>query len=410
MLLLPPPFCHLHRDPSLLLLNNLVASWAVAQAAVSLPPVTLSSLAASPAAPLSGSLPSKVSGSQASPVTGFGVDFQRQLQSVYEVQRKEEEQRQLRAAFEEQKEKTPEISTADKKAENQQVTSRGDRSKGAVSGPASPAVNCSDDGLVGISPAEQLHKSYEAHLQSLKEQNWMKARGKQASHEPCKPCTAHAVKNGLGAEMPIDEEEAGTVLLGFLNSLRQSYEDAVENKGSDASDQPPRSSRTKSMVKKPSSVGPDKSSGPARRPPEVDMTPDDKRADQKLRVQYSKAHSSSSDDDRDRNLSTAVSQFMSSNGGQKRPASVTDISSGNSSSQPTEFLSSLEDSSDKTEPSDDSSDKTDQSSSEEEKDEKYDEQPAPSSKGPPRKRLKGAFTKENLMVHSRRMSKSSNYN
>ena len=70
----------------------------------------------------------------------------------------------------------------------------------------------------------------------------------------------------------------------------------------------------------------------------------------------------------------------------------------------------MEDSSDKTDPSDDSSDKSDQSSSEEEKYEIDEEPPIRSSKGPPRKRLKGAFTKENLMVHSRRMSEGNDYN
>jgi hypothetical protein len=393
-----PILCYSHRDPSLQLLNNLVSTWAMAQAAASLPAATLSSLVGPPAVPLPGTIPPQLSSTQAAQVAA--VDLQKQLKSVYEDQRKEEEQRQLRAAFEEQQKKAQEtVSTNKKKATNPKKSSAVDEKKDTGPGPSRLTTGSgldSDD--IAISPAEQLQKSYEAHLQSLKTKNGETIRGKQVDHDSKTPGEKKILN---GTDKPMDDAEAGTVLLGFLNSLRQSYEDAVEKKASDES-RPPSRNR-KSKAKKLTSTDSEKSSGSVRRPPEVDMTPDDTRANRQVQQKYSKTISSSSDEDRDRNLSSAVSQFMSSNAGRKRPASITDVSSGNSSSQPTEFLSSLEDSSDKTEPSDDSSDKTDQSSSEEEKDEKDEEPKSRSSRSPPRKRMKGAFTQENLMVHSRRM-------
>ena len=318
----------------------------------------------------------------------------------------EEEQRQLRAAFEEQKGKTAHASDADKEAGNQQSASRGAGRNDAVSSSsASLPIPTSSNHL--LTPAERLQMSYEAHLQSLKQESWKIVSGQQGVCVSNNPIVAQEKKNDIGPEKSMDDEEAGTVLLGFLNSLRQSYEDAVEKKAVDSSDL--RFKNEGVTVKKPTAASVDaKPSEAIRRPPEVDMTPDDERADRKVQEHYSERHAS--EENRGRNLSTAVSQFMSSNAGRRRPASVTDVSSGNSSSQPTEVSSSLEDSSDKTEPSDDSSDKSDQSSSEEEKYEVDEEPPTRSSKGPPRKRLKGAFTKENLMVHSRRMSEGNNYN
>jgi hypothetical protein len=386
------------------LLNNLVASWAVAHAAVSIPSSTLSSLSGTPATPASAPMTSKSSDTSA-PVGG--LDFQRQLKSVYEGQRMEEEQRQLRAAFEEQKGKAGDTCAADKTGGYQRSASRGEgRNDDVSSSPTSPAPTPSTNVLT---PAEQLQKSYEAHLQSLKQESWKTVPGQEAVCGPSKPSDATGKKNGRGPEKSMDDEEAGTVLLGFLNSLRQSYEDAVEKKTIGCSDEPSKNDSAKSIVTEPTPASSEKPSRTTRRPPEVDMTPDDERVDRKVQEHNSELHLSE-EDRGSRNLSTAVSQFMSSNAGRRHPASVTDVSSGNSSSQPTEVLSSLEDSSDKTDPSDDSSDKSDQSSSEEEKYEIDEEPPIRSSKGPPRKRLKGAFTKENLMVHSRRMSEGNDYN
>lgn len=440
----------------------------------SLPPVpaALPPMPANPAVASQGTNPTKMPDSQGPRVAGPSIKGQ--LKNAYEVQRKEEDQRQLRAAFEEQKERVA--------SEKEQSPAAGIRTTPKA---GSQADRDSMTQKSVISPAERLQRSYEAHLQSLGQQSKESVHSKQSGPEPNKSFVAPGKKNEQGAEKAMDDEEAGTVLLGFLNSLRQSYEDAVEKKDVDASNgrsnsiaeklkitkpipatpanllrrsyedaiekkdsgtsgmnpkaksmvtesthasllrqsyadaiekkdasapgKASNSTRVKPTMTKPTSGSSRPFPSTAKYPPEVDMTPDD-RADHTAESQFSKVHSSLSDGDSGRNLSTAVSHFMNSDSGQKRPASVTDISSGNSSSQSNEFLSSMEDSSDKTDPSDDSSDKSDHTSSEEEMDEKDEEPPVRSSKGPPRKRLKGAFTQENLMAHSRRMSEGSNYN
>lgn len=350
--------------------------------------------------PAATSVPPNYSTSQST-----GLDLHLQLKNAYEEQRKEEEQRQLRAAFEDQK----------KKAETSHASKRDTNHPKITTNAADQATILKkkhDSDESGLSPAEQLQKSYEAHLLTLNKQS------DAAANIAAVPTQPNGVgKKSVGAEQgnnrkseekdsdkAMDEQEAGTVLLGFLNSLRQSYEDAVEDKAAEA---PLKTKKHKRTVTETRQDNPCTNKSTQ----EVDKTPDDTPdSDNNPQDRSSSAISSSSDEDKGRNISRAVSQFMSSARGRKRPASVTDVSSGNSSSQPTEFSSSLEDSSDKTEPSEDSSEKTDQSSSEEEKEDKDDEvKDRPRSRGPPRKRIKGAFTQENLLVHSRRMSEKDNH-
>ena len=205
--------------------------------------------------------------------------------------------------------------------------------------------------------------------------------------------TTHESEN----EQTMADEEAGTVLLGFLKSLRQSYEDAVDEKASEPLDQ--HFNYNKKEPKRAPATILDTRSLPATT----------KHRTEKQRSSFggmvkrshstiSRSHSPQGSMMNARDLSSTVSQFINSKAGRRsqRPASVTDTSSGNSSSQPAEFSSSLEDSSDKTDPS---------SSEESEKEDRAEIRRR--SKGPPRKRLK-AFTAENLIAHSKRMSEGTN--
>lgn len=374
-----------------------MASWAVAQAAASLPPGTLASLAAAAAAPSAPSIPNSNVRPQNVPSVRVAerapshptVDLQQQLRLAYEEQKKEEEQRQLRAAFEEEKRQKEERDKATAEAAASAAALMEKRAKAPVK-----------ESTTGqeISPAEQLQKSYEAHLQALMKKE-VGSKGASAARQPSdidsksthvpsntpeanKTAATTPTKKEERGDQPMPDEEAGTVLLGFLNSLRQSYEDAIDDKAGKAAtvqdySKPPNPAQPKqvSQLSAPMVIG----------------------ADEKSRVGTKRKQAKISDSnplqDDDRKRVSTPSGFMVSNVGRRthRPASVTDTSSGNSSSQQAEFSSSLEDSSDKTDPS--SSEESDKEAPRQEK--------RNLSRGPPRKRLK-VFTEENLKAHSRR--------
>jgi len=372
-------------DPSIQLLNNLVTSWAVAQAAASISPGTLASFPV-------GSMPtSSIKLQQQQPLASVAersqlqpnLDLQLQLRNAYEEQRKEEEQRQLRAAFEEVKKKKEEKDKADAAAAT--------AASAVVVAPAAVApVAAIETKAAGkeVSPAELLQKSYLAHLQSLE-----KVANNKGQKVNARPKVDKGTKKGDGNEQPMADEEAGTVLLGFLNSLRQSYEDAIEEKAGKPVVEHPKKSKTEPTI------APKTTKGLSSSSTSIKQNEDKPRSTVKggvkrSQVSISNHRSPQSDEQAGNNLSSVVSQFMTSSAARRslRPASVTDTSSGNSSSQHAEFSSSIEDSSDKTDPS---------SSEESEKDDRT--QRRRNSKGPPRKRLK-SFTAENLIAHSKRMS------
>lgn len=335
------------------------------------------------------------------------LDVQRQLRNAFEEQKKEEEQRQLRAAFEEQRrieesKSTTAVATAAKKFD----ADTNDSTPNKLGDTRNTAMKIQD-----VSPAELLQKSYEAHLQALrkkekkspiKDTDTQKSPLSEQGHDDKRSVsTAVATKahreettfEDRESEQPMPDEEAGTVLLGFLNSLRQSYEDAMEKKNDDSKVDCPKSSIVTTEptreAKNSTKDSPNLTSIIRNRQTET-YKRGSKRSPERI------SPNNDPQDEPGRSLSTAVSRFISTKGSHRsqRPASVTDVSSGNSSSHQGEFSSSIEDSSDKTDPS---------SSEESEK-----EDPARKrwqSKGPPRKRVK-SFTEENLIAHSKRMSEN----
>ena len=188
------------------------------------------------------------------------------------------------------------------------------------------------------------------------------------------------------------DEEAGSILFTFLSSLRDSYEDAVG--GQDG----------KKMPAAPNSETKPSTTNSQRGTKEVTAAPKSKSVRKPKKASTSQKPSSkpqpkssqSADAARyDSNQMTSMSRLTAPK--RKKPASVTEASSG-SSSQPTteQSSSSLED-------SDSKSDKTSSDESDKETRTKS------TSKGPPRKRLKqyhqgNEFTRENLLEHSKRMN------
>ena len=150
-------------------------------------------------------------------------DHQKQLKNAFEEQKKEEEKRQLRAAFDE-------VRLKDARTRSKQSDSK------------KTDQVLSDSTTKTISFTEQLQRSYAAHLKSIKETE--ATNTSQNSKKTGNPSTnGTTLSNKKGAktsrpekltnqtkDQPMPDEEAGTVLLGFLNSLRQSYEDAVDEK------------------------------------------------------------------------------------------------------------------------------------------------------------------------------------
>ena len=310
---------------------------------------------------------------------------------------------------------------------------------------ASSAINQTTK--VQISPAEQLQKSYEQHLRSLNQES--KTTSGECRHDNAlspnrtvdiaglrstKDLVATSVEDlkemelGEKAETNLKnefmatnerkkdctettttptnnssaEEEAGTILLGFLNSLRRSYEDAV-----DVTEQEKTTESQGGVAISSKSDGKGNSvpgeTSPLRQEPKKEgvQVAEHGKISRRERGRKQRSLIGISSPNSLRGASIQMSErrapfrntHPSSRSG--RPASVTDTSTlsrsetSSGASNPTESSSSLED-------SDSKSDKTDGSSSEEE------------SKGPPRKRLKSRkFTKRNLMEHSIRLKQAS---
>jgi hypothetical protein len=426
-------------DPSLQLLNNLVVQWAWAQAAATLSPSLQNpSLPTPPSATNTSVGPTQEKPPQ---LNLQNEEHKRQLRAAYEEQQ-EEQQRQLRSAYEQRlKEEAAMPQPADSKTSSREVM---DKKR---------------------SPAQRLQRGYEAHLKSIAPQEPVppseivpprsrqnenqrigKAQQKSSGRGLSAPEEARAVVSSSGKRkedssdrrkettivadrnvdetktwnvetesrerMPEDspqkkaqtaEEEAGTILVGFLNSLRQSFEDAVEEKTI-----PPESKMD--ITNDGNRHAPVLQS--ERHSISISSKPPESKSSTKsssLGGKRSRGQRSSSEAQGGVGLHITSAPRFPSTASRHRalrpPASVTDTStlsrsetSSGTSSQRNESSSSLED-------SDSKSDKTDPSSSEEsEKDCSF----IRTNKGPPRKRLKAAkqvteFTTQNLREHSKRM-------
>jgi len=340
--------------------------------------------------------------------------------SMPQVSKKEEHTKKLKAAFEEQQralrmayEKS--LQDAQEREEtyfDSEIPDAETDSNGTKpTTDASTTSSNSKTSLDTVSPAEQLQRSYDAHLASLQraeQQDSLKISYKSSSQSES---ASGAVVEGNKTEstktegrkkssQKIQDEEAGAILLGFLSSLRESFEDAVEAKdGKKEKERSSNSTRSKNVT----AVGPETESIPAVQL-ELSTVMTEVSSDSSTHI----AESCNGNDNGHPHVSinsrrqasdpiTSLSHFQSSKR-KVKPASVTETSS-STSSQPTieQPSSSQEDS---------KSDKMGHSSSEES--EKKITASRRISKGPPRKRLKGfhephEFTRENLMAHSKRM-------
>ena len=335
---------------------------------------------------------------------------------------KEERTKQLKAAFEEQKralrlayEKSLRDAQEEESFASAPAAIVSCHSNGTASTVSTNNNFTVSKGLTDVtSPAEQLQRSYEAHLASLQRDERQEPSTRALPKAP--HLTTHAtseprIRNegkerqsqynkGQEKQQRVHEktpdEEAGTILLGFLNSLRESFEDAVGTKdgtptvkgrngcnnrkqNNDAINTPAEFIQTGNTIEPPKIVTEDVNLSSGHR-----------------------SHVNSPNSESVRKIGpnpiTSLSRFQSSKR-KIKPASVTETSS-STSSQPTndQSSSSQEDS---------KSDSTGNSSSEESS-ERGSTTSRHASKGPPRKRLKGLvvnheFTRENLMAHSKRM-------
>lgn len=464
-------------DPSVQLLNSLLASVALAQAASALNqvPVTGPAMAAVPSPVATPSVASHASSFQA-PVSAFTKAASGQangmppsllaashlaqsallLQSPQTVvlphhkdataslvspsaiakpvpeAPKTSRASQLKAAYEKQQEalrlayeKTLKDHEAQEKEQEKQA--------GATSQEATKTAK------KALSPAEQLQQTYEAHLASIQKAEKKAAPMPTAASGVAKAvATDGAIKakkvkkkkisvdRGLPEEGNSRDEEAGTILLGFLNSLRGSYEDAVgdaagsaraaaiavvsaakasgsesngHSKEASVQGEKPSASSAKKTAAKRQSKKPDKRVLISSKKPEGQPGGKRKRGSNSL---------SASAPNRQDMQDSAITALMNSS--QNKAKQVSETSSGNSSSQPSteQSASSIED-------SDSKSDKTDNTSGDEtaeEEDGAMKRARSSTSKGPPRKRLKNMqeankFTRANLLEHSKRMDRES---
>jgi hypothetical protein len=361
----------------------------------------------------------------------------------------EEQQRALRLAYEK---------TLQEAEELERRSTLGD----AVAGSATLVVSSTEttagagiraDGSSNLlakatTPAEQLQRSYEAHLASLQQSGELhslhetklaESKTPSARSPPMlfpdreqkpgknissndrigvnigkggKGSTVDAAVTKLQSSRKPQDEEAGTILLGFLNSLRESYVDAVESKDDQEAEDPPMNLTKAATVdgKLAMSTSSAESKRIPSRPPVAASggggATKNAKSGSRRHVKRSRDSCNPTKDlapEQDGASMQAMSRFPSSHQCQRKPATVTEASSGTSSQPTTEqSSSSLED-------SDSKSDKTDQFSSEESSEEKDQVEAENRSKGPPRKRLKSydsklhEFTRENLLEHSKRM-------
>jgi hypothetical protein len=263
----------------------------------------------------------------------------------------------------------------------------------------------SNDITKQLTPAELLQRSYEAHLASLqKEEQGDKgpiASSQSAALSPCfqvasglstKKNRFQVKKNmkkkshDVSCQATVEEDEGRQLMVGFLQSLRGSFEDALSRNTGNMHDGAHNQQIRKQRKKRQSSSSRSKPKASEKHPVvKSNRGGSNCRVSPKLADSNTKVTSMDRYQNRKRNI---------------KPASVTETSSG-SSSQPT-----TEQSSSSIEDFDSKSEKTDQSSTSDE----FENDAAPTSKGPPRKRLKildnqkgNQFTVENVLEHSIRM-------
>lgn len=337
----------------------------------------------------------------------------------------QEHVRQLKAAFQEQQRalRLAYEKTLREAEEQEQRSSSGGAASGIDDASMDPltvnssvTAGSSDDGNGNLplrgkaaTPAEQLQRNYEAHLASLLQSeevssvqeiksSSLQTRALSAQeaqkaflagepmpgarflskdqHGATKEMIWTAKSNNKGSakrqtNRKPQDEEAGVMLLGFLNSLRDSFVDAVEEKNCE--DRDPRQERTDNAIfdrQMATFTSTSESKRSAERQPvespggnSVDIYQTKNVTSASRRVAKRPRDSSRARKDSKRREESApmqaMSRFPTSQQRQLKPACVTEASSGTSSQPATEqSSSSLED-------SDSKSDKTDQFSSEE---------------------------------------------
>lgn len=302
---------------------------------------------------------------------------------VPQVSTKEEHAKKLKAQFEEQQ-RALRLAYEKSLREAQAMDEKTDSSKASLASSESKAPkealdakSTSNDSKTSsdtISPAEQLKRSYEAHLASLQRAEHeasLKPISKVSSQAKGFRKTKAKGKGSSGRKQSERDKEAAEMLLGFsISKLRESYEDACEDKD------------RKSVVPK---TNPQR--GSSEPTTHVAATDDDE------------VHTNASKTNR-RQQSDPITSLPPFQAAKRKvkPASVTETSSSTSSQPTTDKPSSSQE--------DSNSDKLGSSSSEDS--DKEITTSNRSSKGPPRKRLKSLsgpqeFTRENLMAHSKRM-------
>lgn len=344
---------------------------------------------------------------------------------------KEDRARQLKAAFEEQQKALRlayEKSLRDAEDEERKEKTANDASAAMISSASKSDENDTSKKVskhrpgngasISISPAEQLQKSYEAHLASLQQEERNSSSSRSSLLVPASSSNSTNTSVALqpqkasinpkevqnmklkGEKVDLHtlekapDEQDGTLLLGFLNSLRESFEDAVDSKSkrdkinycNDMNQyfdgQVSAKSGSKTILTNLSTCTQYDTAGSS-------LWKDNTAA--------AALHSSSLNS----SPMTTMTHFQNSKH-KIKPATITETSS-NSSSRPIIDQSSFSQ-------DDLKSEKMGSSSSEE----SYDKEASPTIlpnraiNGPPRKRLKGfleqhEFTRENLIAHSRRM-------
>mmetsp|Transcript_63849 Transcript_63849/g.71464 ORF Transcript_63849/g.71464 Transcript_63849/m.71464 type:complete len:743 (-) Transcript_63849:1802-4030(-) len=341
--------------------------------------------------------------------------------------KKEERTKQLKAAFEEQQralrlayEKS--LRDAQEQERNEQLVFSDSATITSESKGKATTVNisCNSSNSKFIpdatSPAEQLERSYEAHLESLRRDEQQSSIEASPKLPPTTSASTYLVPRTENVENKCEiqmnkkeeqprqkttDEEAGTILLGFLNSLRESFEDAVEDKNASNTIEGAHNYNNKNEKVAATKLILTANDNIKTSTMVTGVSSDLSSRNHMKRNGNNHAHSQISAANVRRQSSdpiTSLSHFQTSKR-KTKPASVTETSS-STSSQPTieQSSSSQEDS---------KSDKMGNSSSEESS-EKETMASRRTSKGPPRKRLKGfhephEFTRENLMAHSKRM-------
>lgn len=314
---------------------------------------------------------------------------EQRLKAVYE-----EQQRALRLAFEQSLKNAQEeerLAQQQASAQAQQVA----LSRTAESNAAATAGTIGDVAKE-LSPAELLQRSYQAHLASLQKSEQKEAKASATKSKSSRSAKAGGkskkkkTRDANGHQGKMDEDEGQQLMVGFLQSLRGSFEDAVHKKngGSTGANEQIKKKKSRKKERSSTSASAVYSSKKSAQPSSVSPVAAPASNDDPDGREFPKPATSNAQ-------MTALDRFAS----QKRKAkavSVIETSSG-SSSQPTteQSSSSLED-------SDSKSEKTEQSTSGDE----YENDRRPSSnKGPPRKRHKGSnqFTMENVLKHSKQM-------